>query len=177
MQGSYNSEAQANADSTYFNISLHMYPIWDSVPGNFLYVEQALNSKQDQPYRQRIYQLRRQDDSTFTSYIYKFPNDSLYVFGWKRPELFDSLSLNDLDLLEGCEVSLKHLGDSHYKGATGYRTCSSVLYGASYATSEVEILSDKVISWDRGFDSTGAHIWGAEFAGYVFDKLPEAHSH
>ena len=28
MQGSYDSEIQSQVDSTYFNISLHMYPIW-----------------------------------------------------------------------------------------------------------------------------------------------------
>ena len=27
MQGSFNSEAQSRQDSTYYNISLHMYPI------------------------------------------------------------------------------------------------------------------------------------------------------
>ena len=91
--------------------------------------------------------------------------------------MFDSLTIDDLQLLDGCEVSLKRLGEGHYKGATGHRTCSSVLYGASYATSEVEIMSDKVVSWDRGFDSTDAHIWGAEFGGYTFDKLPEPFPH
>lgn len=34
MQGSFNSEVQSQVDSTYFNISLHMYPIWKD-KGNF----------------------------------------------------------------------------------------------------------------------------------------------
>ena len=29
----------------------------------------------------------------------------------------------------------------------------SLLFGASYATSEVEIFKDKILSWDRGYDS------------------------
>ena len=58
MQGSYNSEKQSIADSTYYNISLHMYPIWKE-KGNWLYVEQAMNSMQEKPYRQRVYEVKR----------------------------------------------------------------------------------------------------------------------
>jgi hypothetical protein len=29
MQGLFNSEIQSQLDSTYLNISLHMYPIWE----------------------------------------------------------------------------------------------------------------------------------------------------
>jgi len=78
MQGSFNSEAQATRDTTYFNISLHMYPIWKD-KGNYLYVEQALNSRQNKPYRQRIYEVKRLSDSTIGSYIYTIKDDSLWV--------------------------------------------------------------------------------------------------
>ncbi|MDT7832785.1 CpcT/CpeT family chromophore lyase [Flavobacteriaceae bacterium S356] len=64
MQGSFNSEAQAKIDSSYYNISLHMYPIWRD-KGNYLYVEQALNSMQNRPYRQRVYKVTRLNDSVF----------------------------------------------------------------------------------------------------------------
>ena len=74
MQGSYNSELQAAADSTYFNISLHMYPIWEE-KGNYLYVEQALNARQDSPYRQRIYEVTQLNDSIFSSAIYTIEHD------------------------------------------------------------------------------------------------------
>jgi len=33
MQGSFNSEIQAEIDSTYFNTSLQMYPIWEEKGG------------------------------------------------------------------------------------------------------------------------------------------------
>ncbi len=170
MQGSYNSEKQSIADSTYYNISLHMYPIWED-KGNFLYVEQALNSMQDKPYRQRIYKVTRLNDSMFSSAIYTLPVDSLWVGKWKTPASFDSLSIENISLKSGCEVLLKRLGKNNFKGETGIKTCSSSLRGASYATSEVEVTENQILSWDRGFDSQGNHVWGAEKAGYVFDKL------
>ena len=170
MQGSFNSEIQAEIDSTYFNISLHMYPIWKD-KGHFLYVEQALNSKQNKPYRQRIYEVTQLNDSVFSSAIYTIENDSLWIGKWKTPEAFDALTMDQVSKKEGCEVTLKRIKSDYFKGETGNKTCESTLYGASYATSKVEILSDKIISWDRGFDDKDEHIWGAKKGGYIFNKL------
>lgn len=170
MQGSFNSEAQATLDSTYYNISLHMYPIWED-KGKFLYVEQALNSTQEKPYRQRIYEIKRHSDSTFSSLIYTLNVDSLWIGKWKTPIAFDSISLKDIALKEGCEVVLKRIAKNNFVGKTGDTTCISSLYGASFARSEVEILEDKIISWDRGFNAQGGYIWGAKNGGYIFNKL------
>ncbi len=170
MQGSFNSEAQAKADSTYYNISLHMYPIWKE-KGNFLYVEQALNSKQNKPYRQRVYEVTRLNDSVISSAIYNLPADSLWIGKWKTPLAFDSISKADLSIRKGCKVLLKQLGKNHYKGETGNKTCESTLYGSRYATSEVEIKKGQIISWDRGFDAEDKHIWGAEKGGYIFNQI------
>ncbi|WCO02396.1 chromophore lyase CpcT/CpeT [Psychroserpens ponticola] len=170
MQGSFSSEIQAENDSTYFNISLHMYPIWED-KGNFLYVEQALTKKQNKPYRQRVYEVTQLNDSMFSSAIYTIEHDSLWIGKWKTPETFDTLTMEQVSKKEGCEVVLKRIKSDYFKGETGNKTCESTLYGASYATSEVEILSDKIISWDRGFDDKDEHIWGAEKGGYIFNKI------
>ncbi|WP_299115261.1 chromophore lyase CpcT/CpeT [uncultured Winogradskyella sp.] len=171
MQGSFNSEVQSQVDSSYYNISLHMYPIWEDKEGHFLYVEQALNRMQDRPYRQRIYEVTRASDSTFSSAVYKLDVDSLWIGKWKTPKAFDSISLKDIALKEGCEVILKRLAPNHYMGKTGDETCVSTMRGASYARSEVEILEDKIMSWDRGFDAEGNYVWGAEKGPYIFNKL------
>ena len=60
MQGSFDSKKQSFDDSNYFDITLHMYPIWDN-RGNFLYVEQSVSSMQETPYRQRIYEITNFD--------------------------------------------------------------------------------------------------------------------
>ena len=172
MQGSFDSKNQSLTDSNYYDITLHMYPVWDN-QGNFLYVEQSVSTMQETPYRQRIYEIKTSSDSTFTSIIYRLPNDSLFVGAWKDSSLFRDLKKSELKKLDGCEVNLKKVGKNHYLGATNEKSCSSVLYGAVYANSRVEIFNDKIISWDRGFDINDNQIWGAKDGGYVFNKIKD----
>ena len=170
MQGSFSSEIQSQVDSTYYNIVLHMYPIWEE-KGNFLYVEQAQNTRPNSPYRQRIYEVKRHSDSTFSSAIYRLNTDSLWIGKWKNPKAFDSITLENISLKEGCDVILNKVAPKYFTGKTGDNTCVSSMNGASFARSEVEILEDKIISWDRGFDANGTYVWGAEKSGYIFNKL------
>lgn len=172
MQGSFNSEKQSIADSTYYNISLHMYPIWEG-KGNWLYVEQAINSMQDKPYRQRIYEVKRNDQGQLASYVYAIPNDSLWIGKWKSPIAFDGLSPKKLVPREGCEVLLTKKSEGTFIGKTQNGTCESTLRGASYAMSEVTITPRGITSWDQGFDSEGKQVWGATAGGYIFDKLKD----
>lgn len=170
MQGYYSSEKQSIADTTYFNISLRMVPIWKS-KGHYLYVEQAFFKKQDKPYRVRIYKVSKANDSTFTSEIYTLKNEKDWIGQWKNPQAFDALSENDMELKPGCEVVLKRICKDKFTGSTGQKTCPSELRGASYASSKVTVTATQILSWDQGFDKDGNQVWGATKAGYVFDKL------
>jgi len=87
------------------------------------------------------------------------------------PRPFDGLVPDSLSLKEGCAVLLKRVSDALFEGGTIGNGCTSDLRGASYATSEVTLTPDKLISWDRGFDAEGNQVWGATRGGYVFDRI------
>jgi len=169
MQGHYSSEKQSLADTTYFNISLRMVPIWKN-KGHYLFVEQAIFKKQDKPYRVRIYKLV-QDGDQFISQIYALKNEKEWIGKWQSPEAFEVLTESDIEQKQGCEVVLHRIDKNKFEGQTGLKTCPSELRGASYATSKVTVLQNQILSWDQGFDKDGKQVWGAEKAGYVFDKL------
>lgn len=172
MTGAFNSAAQAARDTNYFDITLHMYPIWPKREGHWLYVEQAVTANQAKPYRQRIYQLEQLDGQTFVSKVYTLKNEKDYVNAWKSPEKFEALASDGIELKSGCEVVLKKNGDT-YAGATGEKTCPSELRGASYATSKVTVYPGKIVSWDQGFNAEGKQVWGATQGGYTFLKAKE----
>lgn len=169
MTGSFNSAAQAARDTNYFDITLHMFPIWPKREGHWLYVEQAVTANQGKPYRQRVYKLEKRDAQTFASHVYTIKAEKDFVNAWQSPEKFEALSSDGIELKAGCEVVLKKEGGL-FTGATGDKTCPSELRGASYATSKVTVHPDKILSWDQGFDAEGKQVWGATLGGYEFLK-------
>lgn len=171
MKGYYSSEAQSMRDTNYLNILLAMEPIWtDRTDGPWIYVEQTASSTPKKPYRQRVYHLEQVDDSTFTSTIYKLKSDSLYIGGHRNTAVFNSLSPDGLELLDGCALSL-HYADGVFSGSTDGRACTNTWGAAQYATSEATLYPDSLISWDRGYNDSGEQVWGAETGGYHFVKM------
>ena len=170
MTGSFNSQLQSEKDSSYYNISLHMYPIWKSNKEDWLYVEQALISMQDKPYRQRVYKLELLDDGTYASHVYLINEPDKFIGKWNEPAFFGQFDKSDLTKREGCTVFMKKEENGMYVGATRGQDCKSNLRGASYATSKVTISKNKIESWDQGFNTNNEQVWGAEKGGYVFIK-------
>lgn len=168
MQGTFDSQAQALRDSNYYNISLHMTPIWMD-RGRYLYVEQALATMQDKPYRQRIYELIELDNGKFESKVYELVNPEMYVGKWRESAYFNNLDRSILLEREGCSVFLTRIGDE-FIGSTVGQNCKSSLRGASYAVSKVIINSSGINSWDQGFDDNNVQVWGAVKGGYEFRK-------
>ena len=174
MAGSYTSAEQAKADSSYFEIELEMVRIWPKRrDGAWFYVEQATASSKDKPYRQRVYHLREVNDSTFISRILTIKGGASFFGAYKDPVKLATLSPDSLVALEGCDITLHRRGNT-YVGSTEQGRCPSTREGASYTTSEVVLGADRMVSWDRGWDATGAQVWGATKGGYIFVKRTTA---
>jgi len=172
MQGTFDSSAQSDTDESYYDITLHMYPIWQqSGEGKWLYVEQSVTANQTKPYRQRVYKLVERPDGYIASYVYSIKDDSLYIGKWQETSYFDDKTTDILDIREGCEVVMKRIGDRQYQGSTVDKNCTSSLRGASYATSVVEVTPGMISSWDQGWDESDTQVWGAVDGPYVFKKL------
>ena len=170
MTGQFDSQAQSVADTTYYNITLKMIPIWKSTGEHWLYVEQAVASMQDKPYRQRVYKLMDNGAGNFVSLVYTLESPKDWIGKWKTPDDFDMIKPEDLTEREGCGVFLKKVGKNLYKGSTKDKDCTSTLRGASYASSIVTISDKQILSWDQGFDDKGEQVWGATKGGYIFQK-------
>ena len=169
MTGSFSSAAQAEDDSNFYDIRLEMAPVWkDRDDAHWLYVEQAVGSMPQKPYRQRVYRVRHLEGNLYESAVFTLPEPENYVGVWQKEEPLDNLTPADLIPREGCTVYLTYMGDERFEGGTRDMDCLSTLKGAAYATSEVVIIPGRVESWDRGFDAEGNQIWGAETGPYIF---------
>ena len=171
MTGAFSSAGQAAEDPEFFDISLHMTPIWtDRVDGRWLYVEQAVSEAQDRPYRQRIYRVDEVAPGLFESQVYTLPDPGSVIGAWRTDAPLSDLNPDDLKEREGCSIVLRRR-DETFIGSTLAWLCSSSLRGAYYATSEVMITPDGMVSWDRGFAEDQKQVWGSVKGGYVFDRI------
>jgi hypothetical protein len=171
MIGTYSSKAQSVADTNYFSINLVMHPIWQgqSSKESWLYVEQAVSATLDKPYRQRVYKLQYQGNNIYTSDIYTIKNQQKFIGLQSNKDKQALLTPADIELKEGCTVTLLRNGNN-YNGGTDADKCPSDLRGAKYATTKITMEEGKLISWDQGFDGTGKQVWGATLGGYIFLK-------
>lgn len=171
MCGVFNSEQQSKNDSAFYNITLHMKPIWlKSKDGYYLYVEQAVTTLMDKPYRQRVYHVYIFNDSTIISQVYELKNPKAHIGSWKEKKPLKNFNPDSLDVRNGCAIYLHKNVDGTFSGSTPGKECLSNLRGAAYATSEVVIHPNKIISWDRGWDINDKQVWGAVKGGYEFIK-------
>jgi CpeT protein len=169
MVGHYNSTAQAERDTDYYNITLHMAQIWPADKANrWLYVEQAVTKNLAKPYRQRVYKVEKIDAENYKSIVYTLPDDKKVIGWWATPKNFKAIKPSDLSIRTGCTVFLKKQKDGSFSGSTDGPSCESSLRGAKYATSKVTISADQIESWDQGFGADGKQVWGAEKGGYQF---------
>lgn len=174
MVGSYSSAAQHVRDTSYLDIELEMRRIWLKEPdGIWLYVEQAAAKKKEKPYRQRIYHLTQQDDSTYISMVCDLDSMHLFTGAYKDIARFNGVKPAEARPLPGCALTL-HWRDGHFIGTTKENECKNAWGKATYATSEVDIGPDGMVSWDRGYDGTNTQVWGAEKGGYEFAKKKPA---
>ena len=172
MEGEFSSELQSHDDSSYFHIVLRMKQFMKgNKDGYWLYVEQSVFNSQDKPYRQRVYHVFLQDDSTVVSKVFELKTPQKYIGSWKDSKRLEPVTPDSLIDRQGCSIFLhKNNKNESYSGSTPGKQCLSSLRGATYATSEVIISENKILSWDRGWDTADKQVWGAVKGGYVFIK-------
>ena len=171
MAGTYNSAAQAKRDTDYFSINLVMHPIWEErTDGKFMYVEQAMSSKLEKPYRVRVYQLEHPRKGVFTSKIYMIKDEKSFFGLHNDVAKQKALTFDKIEIKDGCTVTLAEKAGV-YTGGTDADKCPSSLRGAKYATTKITMKAGELVSWDQGFDAENKQIWGATKGGYVFVKV------
>jgi CpeT protein len=172
MEGSFDSKLQSQNDTDYYEIHLHMKQIWkEKADGFYLYVEQALVTTLDKPYRQRVYHVSKLNDTTIESKVLNFKTNPLkYAGEWKKEMACSNLSIDSLETRSGCSIFLKKNKNGEFYGSTYKNNCESNLRGASYATSNVTINNKQLVSWDQGYDKENKQVWGATKGGYQFVK-------
>ncbi len=174
LAGTFDSSDQAARDGEYRTIHLAICPVEAPELGaRVLYVEQAVAGALDRPYRQRLYVVEPGADAAEArSRVFELRAPAAATGTCARP--LARFTAAEVEERAGCAVTLRWDAEgARFQGATAGRGCTSKLRGAAYATSEVTLDAARLVSWDRGYDSTGRQVWGADRGPYEFVRRPQ----
>jgi len=171
LTGKFNSQMQATQNAAFYEVQLYACEVKAPQLGDrVLYVEQAIMSNLSQPYRQRLYAVKLLDDGRVESVVYSLTNANAAVGLCDRAEISE-FSVGDYQVRTGCSVFMTW-DDSRnrFVGGTNEQDCESTLNGSTYATAEVELYEDRILSLDRGYNANDIQVWGSTAGAYVFDR-------
>lgn len=137
----------------------------------FLYQEQALTEKLNQPYRQRVLKIAPGEGKMVRSISYKPENPSQWVGLCDKPESDRAIAVSDLEDVN-CTVFLKPVADG-YIGETQPGGCPTNYRGAVSITNTITLDEARMETQDRGFDAAGKQVWGADKTPYQFRRKME----
>ena len=167
--GEFSSQEQAGYDKRFTSAELRLVEIWPGEgPFRWVYAEQFLTERAQRPFRQRIYRFSSLPDGRILMAELTMPRATDFAGAWRRPELLDSLTPQQLSLREGCEIWLTRQPGGEYKGQTRVGHCATDFGGATTLVQYLWIGPDSVRLLDRAYDNGAHQRWGSPGEGYVY---------
>ncbi len=166
-QAAVNSE-RANVQMVTCRVKLQDTNASVNIPDSiFLYQEQALSHRLNQPYRQRFLRLALSKDGKMVeSKAFKPIVEENWIGFCNQREDRRLVSVEEIIDVD-CSVFLVPQ-DGNIVGTTQAGGCSVNFRGAVNFTNTIILHSDGMETWDRGFDAQGNQIWGAKDESYQF---------
>lgn len=170
FEGSYTSERQAQADSTYANERLEILRIWlDRTDGTWFVVERFLVSNPDVPLQQSVMNLRAVEDNITEIRVYAWKTTDKASLLWRNSERAGDFSPSDLGLMRGCEMYFQRNATTFFGGTHG-TACRSSVGGASYVSQSMSISATSIALWERGFTAENKQVFGSVKGPYYYLK-------
>ncbi|MBW4417699.1 MAG: chromophore lyase CpcT/CpeT [Myxacorys californica WJT36-NPBG1] len=173
LAGEFENRDQAIADPAWFvHLRLWHRPVslfsQDSIT---LFAEQANVINLNNPYRQRLMRLQAHGSDLKVQY-YAFKDPSTVKTGGQHPELLQSLTEEQIELLPGCVLHVTH-HDNCFVGSppTDARCCFAYQGKTIQVSLGFEARSDQFLSYDKGIEpDTEKSLWGALMGAYTYTK-------
>lgn len=186
MQGVFASDRQAAETAALpdeqrflpITVRMHRIHVWNHADESvYLYLEQAVSTASERPYRQRVYRLDPAGPGRVTSTVLWLPEarEAEFIGAGDNQDVFQTLSPDDLED-RSCVVALEHTADRAespwvFVGETVGDGCTSNFRGAVRTTSVIRFARDRFEAWDRGWNAADQQVWGPSAGPYTFDRL------
>ena len=168
MEGHFASSKQALNNSKHEKISMQIFPILKD-KGTYFIVEQALFDSQEKPFSIQIYKLyqKRYD---IVKEVYVLKNEKEWIEKRRTSQNYSDLSIADLELVPGCQITINKRADGSYSGHTGH-DCHLTEFKAPNSSVGINIAENQIRLWEQGYDKDWNLLWGNTNNGTVFERV------
>jgi hypothetical protein len=178
LTGEFDNQAQAfNQPIWFVHLRLWHRPFPIAIDGHpTLFAEQANALYLNNPYRQRVWMLKpTEQPAQFQAQYFGFRQPDRVRGAGLNPELLKRITLEDLELLPGCCLSIQFQNDCFTASPEPDTKCCFQYNGETrQVVLGFEVSVDRFLSLDRGVDSTtGQALWGAVMGAYEFQKIKQ----
>jgi len=172
LAGTFDTKDQAVADAEVPPLRLVVVAVPKSrlsFGAPVLYREEAKPDRSDRPVRQGFLRVEEDASGGVVVRLFELKDGAAAAGKWRTPVDLALFGRNDIREREACSVTLSKRED-HYEGMAAGSGCAPSLLGASRASSELRLWSDRLETWDRGFDRKGEQVWGPRKGPYRWAK-------
>ncbi|MBE9031463.1 chromophore lyase CpcT/CpeT [filamentous cyanobacterium LEGE 11480] len=176
MAGEFSNQAQAFENPPFFaHIRVCMRPLPLAVfGGQGIFLEQAYDFAQDQPYRIRVLQFLEVDGQIAIPH-YKLKDDDQFRGAARDRSKLENLTIDDLEPLCGCGMVVEWTGSGFKGRVEPGKQCLVERKGQkTYLDNEFDVLDQgqTLMSLDRGRDlETDERIWGSIAGPFHFTRV------
>lgn len=174
LVGEFSNRQQAIAEPAWY-VHLHLWqvPIPEKIlEGYGIFAEQANVLDLSKPYRQRVMQLYKAQDSLWVQY-YALTQPNLWRGAGADTRRLEQLTRKDLQFLEGCRLRVQW-EEGYFRGELPADCQCFFDYNGERRQVHLGFKTNgqELFSYDKGIDpETGAGIWGAIAGAYHFQRV------
>jgi hypothetical protein len=146
----------------------HIHHVFAPVPtpaldGETYFVKQYSDGDPTKVYRQRLYQfVRNEEEGALQLNIYRFKDEAKYADAHLNPEIYQSLTLDEMTTYPGCEVYWT-FKDNYFEGYMVENACSIVSKRSGkciFFNDTLRLTDNEIWIADQAHDEDGNYVFG-----------------
>ena len=134
-----------------------------ALEGTTYFVKQYMDGDPSKVYRQRLYQfIQNKEKGALQLNIYRFNDEAKYADAHLHPELYQTLTKDEITTYPGCEVYWTFNGE-YFDGNMGENTCSIVSKRSGkkiFFNDTLRLTDNEIWIADKAADEDGNYVFG-----------------
>lgn len=169
LEGSFTTQGHELRPGTESHQTMRFVRFWEDLPNiMWFYFEHTPTDAPNEPIHQWVISIEHQGEhQMFEFYDLADPEIAL---GKNKAELNEIIDIDELYLVDGCEMFLSYDGFAVFGGGTVEQYCELYQNDESYTKMRLEVSERGLNWWETGMDEDDNYVWGTRDKPQSFTK-------